>query len=148
MTSRDFTTTILVDRTAKEAFDAINRPRDWWGEAIEGQTDRLGEEWTYRYKDMHFSRHKTTELVPDRKVVWQVVDAQMNFLQDKAEWRGTEIIFDIAPKDGKTQIRFTHAGLVPEVECFEVCKNAWSGLIGDSLFKLIETGEGLPDTVE
>lgn len=148
MTSRDFTTTILVDRTAKEAFDAIIRPRDWWGREIEGQTDRLGEEWTYRYKDMHFSRQKTIELVPDRKVVWQVVDAQMNFLQDKAEWRGTEIVFDISPKDGKTQIRFTHAGLVPEVECFEVCKNAWSGLISDSLLELIETGEGLPDTVE
>lgn len=148
MTSRDFTTTILVDRSAREAFDAINRPRDWWGREIDGQTDRLGEEWTYRYKDMHFSRQKTIELVPDRKVVWQVVDAQMNFLQDKAEWRGTEIVFDISPKDGKTQIRFTHAGLVPEVECFEVCKSAWSGLIGDSLLELIETGEGLPDTVE
>lgn len=148
MTSRDFTTAILVDQSAKEAFDAINRPREWWGKEIEGHTDRLNDEWAYRYKDMHYSKHRTIELVPERKVVWHVVDSQMNFLRDKAEWKDTKIVFDISRKGDKTEIRFTHAGLVPEVECFDICQNAWSGLIGDSLRKLIETGQGLPDTVE
>jgi hypothetical protein len=148
MTSRDFTTTVLVNRSPKEAFDAINRPRDWWGRDIEGRTDRADEEWTYRYKDMHFSRQRTAELVPDRKVVWHVLEARMNFLQDKTEWEDTKMIFDISRKGDKTEIRFTHAGLVPEVECFDICKSAWTGLIADSLQNLIETGEGLPDTVE
>ena len=148
MANRDFTTSILVDRSPKEAFDAINRPRDWWGKDIEGQTDRTGEEWTYRYKDMHFSKQRTAELVPGSKVVWHVVEARMNFLQDKTEWEGTKMIFDISGKGDKTEIRFTHAGLVPEVECFDICKNAWTGLIADSLRNLVETGEGLPDTVE
>lgn len=148
MADRDFTTSILVDRSPKEVFDAINRPRDWWGKDIEGQTDSAGQEWTYRYKDMHFSKQRTAELVPDRKVVWHVVEARMNFLQDKTEWEGTKMIFDISGKGDKTEIRFTHAGLVPEVECFDICKNAWTGLIADSLRNLVETGEGLPDTVE
>ena len=148
MTNHDFTTAILVDRSAKEAFDAINRPRDWWGKEIEGPTDELGGEWTYRYRDMHFSKQQTTELVPERRVVWHVVDARMNFLQDKAEWKDTKIVFDITSSGDKTEIRFTHVGLVPDVECVDVCRNAWSGLIGDSLLKLIETGQGLPDTVE
>lgn len=148
MTNRDFTTAIVVDRSAKQAFDAINRPRDWWGQDITGETDRLGSEWTYRYKDMHVSRQRTVELVPGRKVTWDVVDAEMSFLKDKAEWTGTRIVFDIATKGDRTEIRFTHVGLVPDVECFDVCKSAWSGLIGDSLRQLIETGEGLPDTVE
>lgn len=130
------------------AFDAINRPRDWWGKEIEGRTDRLGEEWTYRYKDMHVSKQRTTEFVRGRRVVWHVADAQMNFLKDKSEWKNTDLIFDIARKGDKTEIRFTHAGLVPEVECFDVCTNAWTGLIADSLKGLIESGQGLPDTVE
>lgn len=148
MKDRDFTKTILVDQSPAEAFDAINRPRDWWGKEIEGDTDRVGAEWTYRYKDMHYSRHRTAELVPGRKVIWDVVDARMTFLKDQAEWNGTKIIFDISPKNGRTEIRFTHAGLVPEVECFDVCTDAWSGLIGESLRQLIATGQGLPDTVE
>jgi hypothetical protein len=148
MTDSSFTTVILVNQPPMAAFDAINRPRDWWGKEIEGRTDRLGEEWTYRYKDMHFSKQKTTELVPGQKVVWHVVDAQMNFLKDKREWKDTDLIFDIASKGDKTEIRFTHAGLVPEVECFDMCTVAWTGLIGESLKGLIETGRGLPDTVE
>lgn len=148
MTNQSFTTVILVDQSPQAAFDAINRPREWWGKDIDGRTDRLGEEWTYRYKDMHVSKHRTSELAPGKRVVWDVVDGQMSFLQDKSEWTGTKLVFDIARKDDKTEIRFTHARLVPAAECFDICSNAWSGLIGDSLKGLIETGQGLPDTVE
>lgn len=148
MASNSFTTTILVDQSPQVAFEAINRPREWWGREIEGRTDHLGEEWTYRYKNMHFSRHRTTELVPDQRVVWRVVDSQMNFLKDKEEWKDTELTFDVARKGGQTEIRFTHVGLVPGEECFDICTDAWSGLIGESLKGLIENGRGLPDTVE
>jgi uncharacterized protein YndB with AHSA1/START domain len=148
MSNHDFTMTILVDKTPEQAFAAINDPRAWWGKEIDGRTDRAGEEWTYRYKDMHYSRHKTVELVPNEKVVWQVVDSEMSFLEDKREWKDTRIVFDIADRDGKTEVRFTHVGLVPDVECFEICTDAWSGLIGGSLRSLIEEGEGDPDSVE
>jgi hypothetical protein len=144
----DFTTAILVSATPQQAFDAINRPRDWWGREIIGATDRLGEEWTYRYKDMHFSKHRTTELVPGKRVVWDVLDSELSFLQDKSEWKGTKLVFDIAPNGDKTEVRFTHVGLHPEVECYEMCEPAWTGLIQDSLKALIESGIGLPDTVE
>lgn len=145
--SASFTTTILVDKSPDEAIAAIIRPRHWWGKAIEGTTDRVGQEWTYRYKDLHFSRQRTTELTPD-KVVWHVADAEMSFLKDKSEWKGTDLVFDVAPKGDKTEVRFTHAGLVPDVECYDICTNGWSGLIHGSLKSLIETGKGIPDSVE
>lgn len=148
MTNQSFTTVVFVDQSPEAAYDAINNPRGWWGKDIEGQTDRLGEEWVYRYKDLHISRQKTSELVPGRRIVWDVVECQMSFLKDKGEWTGTKLVFDIARKGDKTEIRFTHQGLVPQVECFDICKNAWSGLVADSLKQLIETGKGLPDTVE
>lgn len=148
MASNSYTTTIHVAQSPMAAFDAINRPREWWGREIDGHTDRLGEEWTYRYKDMHFSRHRTTELVPGRRIAWRVVDSQMSFLEDKQEWNDSELVFDIARKGDRTEVRFTHVGLVPGQECFKVCTDAWSGLIGESLKALIETGRGLPDTVE
>jgi hypothetical protein len=52
MSNPDCTTTITVDQPAKEAFDAINNVRGWWSEEIEGSTDKLGDEFTYRYKNM------------------------------------------------------------------------------------------------
>lgn len=144
----NFTTTVLVDKSPMEAFSAINNPRDWWGKEIEGHTDRLHEEWTYRYQDMHRSKQKTIELVPGKKVVWHVVDCTMNFLDDKTEWNDTNIVFEISGKGDRTEVRFTHVGLAPDVECFDVCSNAWSGLIGNSLRNLIETGKGEPDDIE
>jgi hypothetical protein len=148
MSDKDFTTTVIVNGTPAQAFAAINNPRAWWGQSIEGPTNVLGEDWSYRYKDMHFSRHKTVELVPGSRVVWDVVEASLNFIEDKAEWNGTKIVFDISPNGDMTQIRFTHVGLKPTGECFDICSDAWTGLIQGSLRSLIEKGAGDPDSVE
>ena len=45
---------------------------------------------------MHRSSQKITELVPDKKVAWHVTDSRLEFVKDKAEWNGTDIVFDIA----------------------------------------------------
>lgn len=148
MNSQDFTTTILVDQTPKEAFNAINNVRGWWSENIEGSTGKLGAEWTYRYKDIHFCKIKVTELVPGKRIVWSVLDNRFNFTEDTNEWKDTDIIFEILKKGDKTEIRFTHRGLVPEYECFEVCSNAWGSYINGSLRSLMTTGKGNPNSAE
>lgn len=145
MNNQSFTTTILVDKTPKAVFNAVNNVRGWWSEQIEGNTDQLNAEFTYHYKDLHRSKMKIIEMVPDKKVVWLVTDNHFNFTKDKTEWKGTKVIFEIAEKEGKTQLRFTHLGLVPEYECYEVCFDAWSKYINHSLRDLIETGKGQPN---
>ena len=139
MTTTDFTTTILVDQTPQEAFNAINNVRGWWtGEpGVEGNTDKLGDEFTYRYKDIHYSKQKVAELISGKKVVWLITDSKLNFTKDKSEWTGTKISFDIAKKGDKTEIRFTHIGLVSEIECYRDCSNAWSSYINSSLRNFI-----------
>jgi hypothetical protein len=39
----------------------------------------------------------------------------------------------------------THQGLVPEYECFEICRDAWTSYIQNSLHDLIVTGKGQPN---
>jgi uncharacterized protein YndB with AHSA1/START domain len=148
MNNRDFTATISVDQTPEEAFNAINNVRGWWSENSEVNTDKLGAEWTYRYKDAHFCKIKITELVPDKKIVWHVLDNSFNFTKGKNEWKGTHIIFEISKKGDKTEVRFTHRGLVPDYECFDVCSNAWGLYINGSLRSLITKGEGKPNPKE
>jgi hypothetical protein len=78
-------------------------------------------------------------------VVWLVVDQNFNVHEDKHEWKGTTVIFEISGKDGQTQLRFTHLGLVPQLECYGVCQNAWTKYIQISLFNFIKKGEGEPN---
>lgn len=143
----NLTYAFTVDQTPQEAFAAINNVRGWWsGEpGIEGSTAKLGDEFTYRYKDIHYSKQKVTEFIPGKKVVWHVLDSSLNFIENKSEWNGTQIIFDIDIKGGKTEVRFSHVGLVPEVECYDGCSNAWGSYINGSLKNLIAKGQGHPN---
>ena len=145
MTTPDFTTTILVGQTPKEAFNAINNVRGWWSEEIEGSTDKLNAEFNYHYEDVHRSKMKIIEFVPNEKVVWLVQDNYFKFTKDKSEWTGTKIVFEISKQDNKTQIRLTHQGLVPEYECYDICQNSWTNYMHNSLRSLIATGKGQPN---
>ena len=145
---RGFSTTFTVDQSPWEVFEAINNVRGWWSGEIDGSTDQLGAEFTYRYQGLHRTTQRITELVPGKRVVWHVSDATLNFVENKTEWNGTDIVFEIARKDGKTEVRFTHVGLVPRFQCYGDCSGAWGFYINDSLRRLITTGEGEPNSKE
>ncbi len=145
MKSHDYTATILVDQTAEKAFAAIKNVRGWWSEDIEGSTDKVGDVFSYHYEDAHRCKMRLVELVSNRKVTWLVTENHFNFTKDPNEWKGTRVVFEISRRDGKTQVRFTHKGLVPAFECYDVCSNAWGTYITGSLRDLITKGKGQPN---
>jgi hypothetical protein len=146
MKTQDYTVNIQVDVRAEEAFKGIHSVTKWWTENLEGNSQTLHDEFTVQFGDVHFSRQKLIEVVPYKKIVWLVTESKLNFLRkDKQEWNNTKIGFDIVEHEGKTQITFTHYGLVPQIECYNDCANAWSQYIKGSLFKLLTTGRGMPE---
>jgi hypothetical protein len=148
MNTQNFTTAFSVQQTPEEAFAAINNVRGWWSGEIEGSTETAGAEFTYRYKDIHYSKQKISEFIPGKKVVWFVLDSYLSFVEDKTEWNGTTIAFEISKRGDETEVRFTHQGLGPEHECYDACSNAWGSYINGSLRSLITTGKGDPNQKE
>lgn len=136
-----FTTRFAVNQSPQTVFEAICDPSSWWSGEISGSSHRPGDIFTYRYKDLHFSRQRVSELVPFKRIAWTVLEADLAFIADRREWTGTTITFDIAERAGQTEVVFSHLGLVPQVECFDTCVDAWTALIQGSLKKLIETGK-------
>jgi len=142
MNNQNYMTTVSVNQTPEQVFDVVNNVVGWWQGEIKGSTNKLNDEFTYRMEEIHFSKQKVMELVPNKKVVWLVTDSRLSSFKDKSEWTGTKISFEISEVNNKTQLRFTHAGLVPKIECYGDCSNAWEMLIEQSLFSLITTGKG------
>ncbi|MES2003699.1 MAG: SRPBCC domain-containing protein [Bacteroidota bacterium] len=142
LSAPNFTTTFFVNQTPAEVFNAVNNVRGWWQGEIEGSSSKLGDEFSYRMKDIHFSKQRLIDVILDKKIVWLVTDSNLSFLTNKTEWTGTKIVFDITEINNKTQLRFTHLQLVPEIECYDACSNAWGMLIQESLLSLVTTGKG------
>lgn len=148
MNNKSYTTAFSVDQTPRECFHAIKNFRGWWSEEIEGETDKLDETFLYHYKDVHLSELRLVEEIPDKKLVYDVLDNQFSFTENKNEWRGTKLVFEISENNGKTTVKFTHDGLVSEEECYNVCTDARGNYINNSLYNLISTGRGVPNPKE
>ena len=137
MSDSDYTSRFAVEAAPATVYDAIVAVRDWWDGDIDGDADRVGGEFTYRYEQMHVSRQRVTALEPGRRVAWHVVDGSINFVADTTEWNGTDIIFDITPHGTGSDVRITHVGLVPQKQCFDGCSQGWDHYFGKSLPALI-----------
>ncbi|RZJ67247.1 MAG: SRPBCC domain-containing protein [Flavobacterium sp.] len=139
----DFHVSFKVNASAREAFKAILSVKEWWTDSLVGETQNEGDEFSVQFWDVHYSKHKIIEIIPDKKIVWFTTESQLNFVGNKQEWNGTKIVFDISTENGQTIVGFTHIGLLPKIECYKDCSNAWGEYIG-SLKSLIESGKGNP----
>ncbi|MCF6130739.1 SRPBCC family protein [Flavobacterium wongokense] len=145
MTTTDFTSTIIVDKTPAEVFDAVTNVRGWWSEEIEGNTSKINDVFNYHYEDMHRCKMKLIEVIPNEVIVWHVLENYFSFIEDDKEWTDDKVIFEITKVGDKTQLQMTHVGLTPQNECYKACNDGWTYYIQTSLKSLIETGKGMPN---
>jgi len=144
MKDANYTATLLVAQTPEQVFRAINNVPAWWTGDFEGSTLAVNDIFTVRFGEV-FITSQVVERIPGRKVEWLVLDCNKPWLKNTKEWNGTKMSWEVTEKGDKTELTFTHIGLAPEVECYDVCSNAWTRYIQQSLLPLITTGKGRPD---
>jgi hypothetical protein len=144
MQPQDYQGSITAGISPKEAFDKISRVSEWWGTNFEGQARKLNDIFTVRFGNGDRYTMKVVEMVPDQKVVWLVVDSNQTWHEDRTEWTGTKIVWEISSQNATAHIAMTHVGLVPSFECYDQCQQGWNYLIQQSLFRFMTENKGLP----
>ncbi|HRH03010.1 MAG TPA: SRPBCC domain-containing protein [Bacteroidia bacterium] len=128
---KNYSYTLTTKKTAKEIFDLLQNIEKWWSgiyeETIKGKSQKLNDEFSFSAGGgMHFSKQKLVELIPNKKIVWQVTESNLSFLRNPKEWKNTKLTFDISETKNETKVTFTHEGLEPNIECYGACSNAWT----------------------
>jgi uncharacterized protein YndB with AHSA1/START domain len=121
--------TVLAALTSDEAIS------EWWGVTV--GTPARGERF-----EVGFGTNKGIDMEVQAdgpsQVEWYVHGAPLT-----QEWNGTTIMFELAPAGEGTELRFTHRGLTPQLECFDMCHEGWTHYLG-SLVDYVDRGEGQP----
>lgn len=146
---KNFTTSLNLGSKDDQIYKALtNHIRDWWTEMFEGSAEEVGNTFTIRFGSQVFKTMRVEELIQNRKVAWRVNDALIDLpdLVNKEEWINTVIVWDIWARSDGADLRVTHIGLTPDVECFELCSNGWNSFLY-SLKNFITSGLGSPFTL-
>jgi hypothetical protein len=146
MNAQNYSASITANLTAAATAERINRVADWWSASFTGASEKIGDEFSVRWGET-FVDFTVVEYVPEKKIVWQVTDCNLPFVEEKKEWKDTKVIFDISSHGGATTVTMTHSGLQPGVECYETCKAGWNFFITESLQRLLSENQGMPDRV-
>ncbi|MGF7041911.1 SRPBCC family protein [Mucilaginibacter lappiensis] len=139
MENQSYYTSIEVEATPAEVFNRLTELSQWWSKDFEGSSNKVGDEFVINHPGRHYSKQRLIEAIPGQKIVWLVTKSELNWLeQDKTEWTGTTMIFELISKGTTTELKFIHEGLIPEKECYTKCTKGWDMVIKNWLFNYIK----------
>lgn len=144
MTQQDYHSSITADIPPGEAFEKISSVNGWWATHFEGSSSKVGDIFTVRFSNGDWYQAQVAELLPGKKIIWNVIDAEQTWHEDRKEWTGTTIVWEISPLEKGSVITLTHLGLTPAFECYDKCTGGWNWLMQKSLTSLLAEGKGLP----
>lgn len=103
------------------------------------KTDFGGEAyWVFEAKKLDSPKLIELECVVSQMLVDE--------LDNPEEWLGTTLRFDISATPTGTEIIFTHHGLTPEMQCYEICHAGWNHYISGSLRDYLSGWGGQPNS--
>lgn len=143
MKAQDYRAEIVARVPTHEAFERIGHVSEWWTKDVTGRSTRVGDTFTVRFGET-FVDFEVAELILEQMLVWKVTDCNLHWIENKKEWKGTSLVWEVFPGAERTIIRLTHRGLTPGVECYDTCVKGWDFYFGESLLKLLAQGKGLP----
>lgn len=130
MKDKNYHKTLTVHAAADEALRKISQI-SWWQKHFSGSANQPGDRFRVPFGAPSFVDFVVAELIPKKKLVWEVTGCHLHWFGDKKEWLDTRLVFELSEQNRRTIVEFTHVGLTPEKECFEACQKGWDGHLTD-----------------
>jgi len=145
MSEQSYSTEILISAKPESVFKAITKDIDKWWTELSNQALQVGDQLVVRFEKTTSWVMTVSEAFPNRSLVWKVAEANHDLggITKKDEWKGTTIKWKIVRNETGSKVTLTHQGLVPALECYEICQAGWGYFLG-SLKHYLETGKGYP----
>jgi uncharacterized protein YndB with AHSA1/START domain len=145
VSGQGYSTEILISAKPESVYEAITKDIDKWWTELSNQALQVGDQLVVRFEKTTSWEMTVSEAFQDRSLVWKVAQANHDLegITKKDEWKGTTIRWKIVEDETGSKVTLTHQGLVPELECFEICRAGWGHFLG-SLKDYLETGKGYP----
>lgn len=109
----------------------------WWTE-MTSVVKKIGDKTTAKFEDGTTWSFEVTSIEKNKLIEFNCYEANHIHLvttpEMRSEWKNTTLRFEIIPRGAETDIHFTHLGLTPEVNCYDICCTGWDHFFG-SAFK-------------
>jgi uncharacterized protein YndB with AHSA1/START domain len=145
MSRQSYSTEVFISIKPDLVYKAITKDIDKWWTELSNQALEVGDQLVVRFEKNTSWVMTVSEAIPNRSLVWKVVEANHDLenLSKTDEWKGTTIKWEIVENKTGSKMTLIHHGLVPKLECFEICQAGWNYFLGN--FKdYLETGKGYP----
>ncbi len=150
--TKDYSRTIEVAATPEQAYRSVTEGFGKWWTAPDATLARMGDIASFRFppKDTSWT-FRPIRLEPNAVAEHECVGAnhQHDGLPDtiRTEWLGTRMRFEIEAMPNGSKLRFTHEGLAPHLDCYEICEAGWDFFFLKSLKAYLDDGKGTPHSV-
>jgi len=108
MKHQDYHCSISASVTPQAAFEKISRVSQWWAKDFEGKSDEPNDVFTVRFQNGDRYKIKVSEIIPNKKIVWEVIDSYQGWHDNHTEWVGTKIVWEVFPQKEGTEVKLTH----------------------------------------
>jgi uncharacterized protein YndB with AHSA1/START domain len=139
---RDYAARLALGAPPARAFEALTTLEGlggWWTPTVSGNPLAPGRV-TFGFDGLDETIvMRVDEAVAARRVVWTCLRNDGH-----PEWIGTRIVFQLEDaRDGDSVLLFRHEGLLPLLDCYDVCETGWDHFLV-SLADYAATGSGSP----
>lgn len=151
MNTENYTASFLTAASSATCYRAATCNYDKWWTAPDRALKAVGDQAKFTFAPgQSYWAFEATRLEPNSHIEMTCVDAlHIHEGQPKeieTEWLGTTLTWDFVPDGNQTRVTMVHAGLTPQLLCYDVCQAGWDFFFRDSLKAYLETGQGKPHT--